>query len=244
LEKARIYYEIRGNSKGPVILLLHGGLGSIEDFNPLIPILNEKYCVIGVDSRAHGKSTLGGQKLTYERLQRDIESLLHFLKINTVTLIGFSDGAIVAYRLAAFSSLTIEKMVAIGSTWHVNDLQQREELFKKLTAESWKQKFPETYELYQKYNPEPDFDRLTEESKNMWLDKGLSGHPNEQVEKIKSPLLLVRGDTDHLTTRRSHADLANLVKGSTYLNIPFAGHVPYLDQPDIVRISLKQFLGY
>ncbi len=240
---AKLYYEIIGQEGDPVILFLHGGFGSIEDFKPLLSMLNKRYRVIGVDSRSHGKSTSGSEELTYECIQKDIESLLHFLSVTTLTIIGFSDGGIVAHRLGAFTSLSIEKMVAIGSTWHTRDLLQTENLFKKITPESWKEKFPETYTLYQKNNPEPDFDKLVSAAKNMWLDKRTSGHPNEHVDKITCPLLIVRGDKDHLTSRRSHSDLADLVKGSMYLNIPFAGHVPYLDQPDIFSIALKQFLN-
>ena len=36
---ARIYYEEAGKKTGTVLLLLHGGAGTIEDFNTILPFL-------------------------------------------------------------------------------------------------------------------------------------------------------------------------------------------------------------
>ena len=48
---AKIYYEVTGNENRPVLLLLHGGFGSIEDFNAILPDLNQRFKIIGIDSR-------------------------------------------------------------------------------------------------------------------------------------------------------------------------------------------------
>lgn len=41
------------------MLLLHGGLGSIDMFAPNLPILAEHRLVIGIDLQGHGRTTLG-----------------------------------------------------------------------------------------------------------------------------------------------------------------------------------------
>jgi pimeloyl-ACP methyl ester carboxylesterase len=243
IDDAVIYYEITGNKDGPVMLLLHGGFGTMEDFNPILPLLNT-WCIIGVDSRGHGKSTLGGKKLTYGQLQQDIESLLQYLNIKLLSILGLSDGGIVAYRLATFSRLKIDKLITIGSRWHIDDALQSEDLFLKMTPESWKDKFSETVLLYQRLNPEADFNQLFAAVISMWLDNDNTGYPNEQIKQVICHLLIARGDKDHLTTRKSVAKLADLVKGALLLNIPFAGHVAYIDQHEIFEIALKQFLEY
>jgi pimeloyl-ACP methyl ester carboxylesterase len=242
-EDANIYYEITGNENGPVVLLLHGGFGTMEDFNAILPMLTDKYCVIGVDSRGHGKSTLGSKKLSYECLQKDIESLVKHLNIEKLYIIGLSDGGVTAYRLATYSIINIEKLVTIGSRWHLNDALLTESLFLKMTPDGWKTKFPATYTLYQKLNPEPDFNKLFSALIAMWLDKGHSGYPNEQLKHIACSLLIVRGDKDHLISRKSVAELAGLVENSMLLNIPFTGHVAFADQPEIFKISLRKFLS-
>src|SRR6478672_3997548 len=48
------YYEIRG--QGEPLLVLHGGLGTIEMFEPLFPALTKNRTVIAVDLHGHGRS--------------------------------------------------------------------------------------------------------------------------------------------------------------------------------------------
>lgn len=69
IDDAKIYYEVIGDKKNPSLLFLHGALGNIEDFNDVIAELPDKFRIIGIDSRGHGKSTLGSKELTYELLQ-------------------------------------------------------------------------------------------------------------------------------------------------------------------------------
>src|SRR6478736_2774553 len=117
IDEAKIYYEEMGNTDQPALLLLHGGFGNMEDLNAIIPKIEKEFHILGVDSRGQGKSTLGRKKLSYELIQSDIEQLLKHLGIQELNIIGFSDGGIVAYRLAVFSNLKINKLVTIGSRW-------------------------------------------------------------------------------------------------------------------------------
>jgi pimeloyl-ACP methyl ester carboxylesterase len=243
VDGARIYYEITGNKERPPLLVLHGGFGNLEDFNSFLPDLSGEFEVIGIDSRGQGKSTLGPRPLTYEELQRDVQRVLAHLNINTLNIIGFSDGGITAYRLASLTSLNVEKLVTIGSRWHLKDIEPTRAMFSKITGESWRKKFPSTYDAYQKLNPEPDFTQLAQAVVQMWLDSNSSGYPNEAVKNISCPLLIVRGDDDHLSSREAVVELSGLVKNSTLLNIPFAGHVAFEDQKDIFLICLNQFLN-
>lgn len=51
------YYEIHG--EGEPLLLLHGGLGSIEMFEPDLMTLAGNRTVIAVDLQGHGRTELG-----------------------------------------------------------------------------------------------------------------------------------------------------------------------------------------
>ena len=61
---ADIYFEFIGKEDAPLLLILHGGFGTIEDFNNLTDDLCDDFKIIGIDSRGHGKSTLGSKALT------------------------------------------------------------------------------------------------------------------------------------------------------------------------------------
>jgi len=55
IDGAKIYYEITGKENSPALLVLHGAFGNLEDFNAILPDLDNDFRVIGIDSRGQGK---------------------------------------------------------------------------------------------------------------------------------------------------------------------------------------------
>ena len=56
---ATLHYQTGGAANAPVLVLLHGGLGSADDFAALLPRLQTHYRLIAPDTRGHGRSTFG-----------------------------------------------------------------------------------------------------------------------------------------------------------------------------------------
>ncbi|KYF81516.1 hypothetical protein BE20_20810 [Sorangium cellulosum] len=242
IDGASIYYEIVGQDDGPALLLLHGGFGDMEDFNGLLPELTRRYRVIGVDSRGHGRSTLGEVALTYQRLQEDAERIVDRLKLDRYSVIGFSDGGVVAYRMASRGASAIEQVVAIGAQGDLLEDDPVRGILAKVTPESWRERFPSTYDSYQRLNPAPNFDAFARAVVAMWLDAGPSGHPNDAVERIGCKVLIVRGEDDHLAPRDAIDRLAKRIPDARVLEIPGAGHVAFQDQPELFLRSVGEFL--
>jgi pimeloyl-ACP methyl ester carboxylesterase len=242
IDTAKIYYEIAGATDKPVLLVLHGGLGTLQDMNVLLPALSKQFMLLGIDSRGHGKSTMGTHRLTYERIQKDVELVLQHLNINTLSILGFSDGGIVAYRLGALSKLKINKIVTIGAYWHYKNTDTVRKLFKSLAAKSHEDEFAAAHSLYQSLNPEPNFDYLLNSLVKMWLDPGASGYPSFNLQRYTNPLLIIRGDNDHLVSRQVVVELADLMPNASLLNVPFAGHDAFREQQEVISLCLTKFL--
>lgn len=241
MDGAEIYYEEKGHRDRPALVFLHGGIGTIEDFNPILSRLKGGFRLIGIDSRGHGRSTLGSLPLTYERLQKDVEAVIKHLRLSELSVVGFSDGGIVGYRLAAQMGVRLRKLATISAAFELKEDAPVREIFAKVTGESWRKKFPETYSVYQKLNPQPDFDGFVAASVKMWLDSSPGGYPAASVERIRSPLLLIRGDEDHLVPLETMVALTQRVKGIRFSNVAFASHVAFVDQPDVVVSALNRF---
>ena len=238
---ARIYIESLGPAEAPVLVLLHGGFGNLEDFNGLLPAL-DGWRLVGIDSRGHGKSTLGGTAWTYQRVQEDVEQVLAALGVRRCTLLGFSDGGIVALRMGAAGRVAIDRLVVVGASWHRKNLAATRSILQGVTAESWRRKFPDTYDAYQRLNPEPDFERFAQALVAGWLDESPSGHPDDRVEDIQAPVLVARGDGDHLTALADAVELRGKLPQGHLLNIPFAGHVAHAEGADLFVPALRRFL--
>ena len=242
IDGARLYHEVIGTRGAPPLVLLHGGFGTIEDFNGIVGPLLERFEIIGIDSRGQGASTLGPERLTYARLQADVEHVLDRLGVEHPSVIGHSDGGIVAYRIASMTTRTLERLVTVSARWHVRQAERTRDVFVATTGDRQRRDKPETFEAYRRCNPEPDFDRLAKALVAMWLDPETTGHPDERVASIACPLLIVRGDDDELLTRRAVVDLADRLDQASLLNVPFARHLAFVDQPAIFSLALDRFL--
>src|SRR5687768_8403832 len=82
----KYYYQIQG--VGDPLLLLHGGLGQIEMFGPVIPILAKNRQVIGVDLHGHGRTELGDRKINLIEIGNDLAEILTQLGYKQVDVLG------------------------------------------------------------------------------------------------------------------------------------------------------------
>jgi metallo-beta-lactamase class B len=243
VDGANIYYEEIENTGKPTLLLLHSGFGNIEDFNSILPVFINDYHIIGIDSRGHGKSTLGTNKLTYKRLQLDVETIINHLQLENIDIIGYSDGGIIAYRLAVANKISIRKIVTIGGTWSLSDAELMEKLMAGSTPEDNRNYFKQSFDFHQEHNPLPDFDKFAKCVTEMWTDKTEDGYPHTSVENIIVPMLIIRGNDDYMFSLESAVELTTKVKNSLLLNIPFAPHRAFRKYPQIFEIVTKEFLN-
>ncbi|MCC8153634.1 MAG: alpha/beta hydrolase [Tannerellaceae bacterium] len=242
IDDANIYYEEIENIDKPTLIFLHGGFGNIEDFNPILQMFTKDYHIIGIDSRGHGKSTLGTNKLTYSRLQLDVESIIKHLELKDINIIGYSDGGVIAYRLAVAKNIPIRKIVTIGGTWCLSDAELMEKLMANMTPEEYRKAFRRSYEFHMKYNPEPNFDKFAKYLHEMWIDKTENGYPLATVQNIDVPTLIIRGNDDYMFPLESAVELTTKIINSSLLNIPFAPHGAFKKYPQIFEVIVKDFL--
>jgi pimeloyl-ACP methyl ester carboxylesterase len=201
------------------------------------------YHIVGIDSRGHGKSTLGTNKLTYKRLLLDIEAVIDHLQLKNINIIGFSDGGIIAYWLAAEKRISIQSIVTIGATWSLSDAELIEKSMESWNIESLKETWFRTIlDFYQQLNPLFDFDKFAKCVFEMWTDKTEDGYPQESVENISVPTLIIRGNDDDAFPLESAVELTTKVKNSLLLNIPFAPHDAHRKYPQIFEVITKDFL--
>lgn len=93
-----LYYREKGN-KEPFILL-HGNGEDSSYFNHQINYFSNRYRVIALDTRGHGKSPRGTKPFTIEQFSYDLYDFMTNHKISNAVILGFSDGANIAMKFA------------------------------------------------------------------------------------------------------------------------------------------------
>lgn len=243
VDGCRIYFEEGGKKNKPPLLVLHGGFESIENMNSLTAGFLENYRIIGIDSRGHGMSEMGREKLTYSRFQKDAEAVLQYLGIPEVSILGFSDGGITALRVASEGNVLVKKLIVLGASWCHNDIEESKEVIESVTPENTRNWFQHNYNRYRELNPDPRWDELTQSLRSLWKDPSQKGYPGDRVSYIRAETLLIRGDGDFFVSLESYGVLQKSIEKASLFNVPGAEHEVHAEQPEVVKKAVMQFLS-
>lgn len=190
------YYEIHGESRTQPLLLLHGGLGSIDMFGPLLPALAEHRRVIAVDLHGHGRTELGERPIRHADIGDDLAVVLEKLGYGQVDVLGYSFGGGAAFRLAV-QHPTLVRRLAIVSAGFAQDGFYPEMLPQQAQVGAGMAEMMKETPMYRSYAavaPVPgDFPRLLDRMGELmrtpydWSD---------DVGKLEMPVMLIFGDSD------------------------------------------------
>lgn len=93
-----LYYQEKG-TKEPFILL-HGNGEDGSYFKHQTDFFYDRYKVIALDTRGHGKSPRGTKPFTIKQFACDLYDFMTGLGISDAVILGFSDGANIAMEFA------------------------------------------------------------------------------------------------------------------------------------------------
>ncbi len=197
-----LYYATYGSGGVPLVLL-HGGVGAIEMFGPVMPQLTEGRQVIGVDLQAHGRTADIDRPLSYETMADDIGGLIQRLGLPRVDVIGYSLGGGVALQTAIRHPDLVRKLVLVSTPckrqgWYPEVLAGMAQMGPG-AAEPMKQ--TPMYQLYAAIAPRVDDWPVLLTKLGDLLRQEYDWSP--AVAQIKAPTLLVVGDAD--SVRTAHA---------------------------------------
>jgi pimeloyl-ACP methyl ester carboxylesterase len=114
-----MYYETYG--QGPPLILLHGFFHTASMWKPYIAAFAERYRVIAVDLRGHGRSTNPAKQFTNRQAALDVYALVDHLGLDRFKAIGFSTGGMTSLHMATQQPERIEAMVLISATHYFPD---------------------------------------------------------------------------------------------------------------------------
>lgn len=106
-----LYYKKSGS--GPPMILLHGNGETHELFAEITVKLSRHRTVYAIDSRNHGQST---KKVAtgYQAMCDDVAALITVLQLQDVTILGFSDGAIIGLLLGLAQQPQVQQLLLLG----------------------------------------------------------------------------------------------------------------------------------
>lgn len=229
---AKIYYEEYG--KGEPLLLIHGNNGSIKSMENQIEYFKNKYRVIIADNRGQGKSELKTDSLTYVQITKDWEGIVNYLKLDSINIVGWSDGGIIGLKMGISGKSKIKKIVSMGANlrpdstavhpWAIKyDLKSLKKTKSKILQKDTTQNWDLQKQLTEILLTQPNI-------------------PTKDLSKIKAKVLIMAGDEDITKNEHTLEIYENIPKAQLCIMPGETHYTPY-SNPKLFNEIVNKFLS-
>jgi len=237
-----IYYEEYGLGT-PLLLLSGGGLNrSIKDFGKCIPELSKHYRVIAPDTPGQGKSEQT-DSLSYALLTDFMSQLIDSLKVDSIYVMGLSDGGIISLLLAEKRNEKVKKVIAVGANNGTRGFTLPAgfpiDSVKIPKLDEWAGYHEKDIEWYRMLTPKKDWKKMATNLNLMWYGKEY--FPISVYDNIKIPTMIVLGDRDDISLEHG-LEMHRQIKNSQYCVLPNTTHEVFAERPDLInKIAIDFF---
>jgi 3-oxoadipate enol-lactonase len=254
---------VRDCGRGQPIVLVHGFPLDGRMWNAQIDALAATHRVITPDLRGHGQSLLqdtGDNAITtMAQMADDLAAMLAALALNEpVCLCGLSMGGYVAWEFwrrhrDGLGSLVLCDTRGAADTPEVIDVRHAtaarlmaedtsflaEAMLPKLLA-------PET--LSEHPAVVTQLTAMIAENNPLGLAAALRGmaaraDASDWLAEIDVPTLVIVGEHDQISTVAEMRQIADALPDARFLEVPAAGHMPPMENAEVVNTALAEFLG-
>jgi pimeloyl-ACP methyl ester carboxylesterase len=244
----QMYYEVSGS--GDALIVLHGAYMNIPSMGAIIPKLAETHKVYALELQGHGRTTDIDRPITYPNLADDVAVFMGAVGLKKADVFGYSMGAAAGLQLAIRHPDKVNKLAAASVSYDAEGWQPEFKAFiPKMTVEMFVG-MPFAQE-YRKLAANPEgFPALVEKL------IALEHEPmawEENVKAMKTPVLIITGDSDVVTLEHSVAlfrlfgggvmgDMGKPLPASRLAVMPATSHTAVITQPDLLHAFIELFL--
>lgn len=220
-----LYYQEKGN-KDPFILL-HGNGEDSSYFRNQIDYFSDRYRVIAVDTRGHGRSPRGTEPFTIEQFSRDLYDFMAALEIANAVILGFSDGANIAMKFAVKYPDKVKALILNGGNLNPGGVKRTVQIPIEIG-----------YKIARQFSSKsPDAKKKAEMLELMVNEPNIE--PAE-LSKITAPTLVICGNRDMI--KESHTkEIAGNIPGAK-LSIIKGSHFIANKESDAFNKEVEDFL--
>ncbi|MGH6902741.1 MAG: alpha/beta fold hydrolase [Geminicoccaceae bacterium] len=249
----RLPYVEQGDPSGVPVLLLHGYTDSWRSFEGVLAHLPGSVRALALTQRGHGDADRPVEGYRPGDFAADLAAFMETLELGPAIVVGHSMGSYVAQRFALDYPERTLGLVLIGSFTTVRGNPAVVDLWASAVSKLLDPIDPDFVAEFQRSTlarpvPQTFLDTIVEESlkapARVWRAalQGLfmADHSGE-LQKIRTPTLIVWGDRDEFFSRRDQDALAAAIAGSELVIYPGAGHAPQWEEPGRLAADLAAF---
>jgi pimeloyl-ACP methyl ester carboxylesterase len=245
----QMYYEVSG--AGAPLIVLHGAYMNIPTMGSIIARLAKTHRVYALEFQAHGRTTDIDRPITYQNLADDVAAFMTALGIAKADVFGYSMGAGAGLQLAIRHPEKVDKLVAASVAYDLKGWQPEftamipQMTVEMIAAMPFAKEYPK---LAANPNGFPELAR-----KLIALEKEPMAW-EEDVKKVKTPVLVIAGDADVATLEHTVAlfrllgggvagDMGKPLPASRLAILPATSHTAVITQPALLHGLIESFLS-
>jgi pimeloyl-ACP methyl ester carboxylesterase len=232
LNGVKHYYEVYG--KGAPLLLIHGNSTGIKGWSAQIDFFSKKYKVYAIDCRGRGKSDLGTDSLSYKQQAIDMAAFIRLMKLDSVSVVGKSDGGIIAIMLGIYYPEHIKKIVSFSA----NMVPDTTALYPEAIEEVKKERLDAEKMLVLK-DITKNWDLIRQRNRMMEFQPHITA---EDLHKIKIPVLVISSDRDVIKEEHTLFIYKNIPNAHLAIISGETHRVPR-QNPDLFNAAVDKFLS-
>lgn len=247
-------FRIEGH--GPPVVLIHGVGSRLETWDPIIPILTERFRVIRYDLRGFGQSSKIKGRYELGFFVEDFVALIDHLQIERCHVVGFSLGGIIAQAIALACGDRVDRLVLAATIGGVNETDKaflRDRYLAVRDGAPPTDHLERSLELY--FTPEyrkahPDvIERMRQEKKEE--DPAIFAAAYriiaetdmiEDLKKVRARTLVATGEFDRASPQMA-SSMAGEIPDSKLVIFDGMRHNLMLEGPEIVGRTIAEFLA-
>jgi 3-oxoadipate enol-lactonase len=256
MEAEGIHYEVAGES-GPAVLLVHGLGGSLRQWHGVAALLSPVCRLVIPDLRGHGASDKPASGYSIRGFAEDLAAVCRAAGADRVVAVGASFAGPVVLQLAADRPDLVRGAVSVGGFASMGPAG-RERMTQRAAAVEREGMTGTVADavLAAALGPTTHTSNpsLVGLSKAMLLANDprayaacarvvASADIAEALGRVKCPVMLVFGTEEKVAPLPAQMELKRLVPHAVLRAIPRAGHLPFLEQPDLFAAALMEFMG-
>ena len=242
------------NGSGPPLVLVHGFLGGIAEWDDLVAHFAPSFEMIAVDLPGFGGSASIPAPATLAGHADLVVELLDALDIKRCTLLGHSLGSMIAQQFALDHGDRIERLMLYGAA-STGNLPGRFETFDATIARFERVGIAEgaeaiiaswfvagrSHPAYQTYRRMADVART--DTAIATLRAIAQWQVTDRLGSIDAPTLVIGGDRDRSTEPAEQVRLWRGLPFGQLCILPNCAHAAHLEQPELFHRILSRFLS-
>ncbi|MBP2645672.1 MAG: 2-succinyl-6-hydroxy-2,4-cyclohexadiene-carboxylate synthase [Firmicutes bacterium] len=260
-----VEYWVEMSGSGKPLVLLHGFTGGHKSWGPYLKSFGQTHRVIAIDLLGHGKSSAPSDAARYsmEQVREDLLALLNLWGFEKIDLLGYSMGGRLALHFAVTARERVEKLVLESASPGIESSQARSERRRADEAlaafieregiesfvEYWTQLplFATQRKLSPEIQAQNRCQRLGNQAQGLanclrGMGTGVQYSLWDSLRYLTIPTLVLAGALDGKFCSIGAA-MQDVLPCGHFMIIPQSGHTIHMEQPELFREAILDFLN-